>query len=134
MVDGRDNAWRSRAPGPHARRNTARQVMDALWTEALGRQKQSNDPGNNQHNLNTPTTGRRRRANGTPCHNQRSPGTPTTGLRERRNNTSRSTSRSCRQKAATRRNMRREERVTVQGPVKKQQPEGMSHRGAQIEE
>ena len=27
------------------------------------------------------------------------------------------------------RNMRREERVTVQGPVKKQQPDGMSHRG-----
>ena len=26
-------------------------------------------------------------------------------------------------------NMRREERVTVQGPVKKQQPDGMSHRG-----
>ena len=34
------------------------------------------------------------------------------------------------QKAATLRNMRREERVTVQGPVKKQQPDGMSHRGA----
>ena len=34
-----------------------------------------------------------------------------------------------RQNAATRRNMRREERVTVQGPVKEQQPDGMSHRG-----
>ena len=34
-----------------------------------------------------------------------------------------------RQKAATRRNMRREERVTVQSPLKKQQPDGMSHRG-----
>ena len=34
-----------------------------------------------------------------------------------------------RQKAATQRNMRREERVTVQGPVKEQQPDGMSHRG-----
>ena len=33
------------------------------------------------------------------------------------------------QNAATRRNTRREERVTVQGPVKKQQPDGMSHRG-----
>ena len=32
-------------------------------------------------------------------------------------------------KVATRRNMRREERVTVQGPVKEQQPDGMSHRG-----
>ena len=27
--------------------------------------------------------------------------------------------------------MRREERVTVQGPVKEQQPDGMSHRGVQ---
>ena len=44
--------------------------------------------------------------------------------------TSKSTGRSGRQKAATRRNMRREEWVTVQGPVKKQQPDGMSHRGA----
>ena len=35
-----------------------------------------------------------------------------------------------RQKAATRRNMRREERVTVQGPVKEHQPDGMSHRGS----
>ena len=52
-----------------------------------------------------------------------------TGLRERGNDTSRSTGRSGRQNAATRRNMRRDERVTVQGPVKKQQPDGMSHRG-----
>ena len=58
MVDGRDNAWRSRAPGPHTHGNTAGQVMDGLWIEARGQQKQSNDPGNNQHILNTPTTGR----------------------------------------------------------------------------
>ena len=58
-----------------------------------------------------------------------SPGTPTTGLRERGNDTSKSTGRSGRQNAATRRNMRREERGTVQGPVKKQQPDGMSHGG-----
>ena len=31
--------------------------------------------------------------------------------------------------AATRRNVRRAERVTVQGPVKKQEPDGMSHGG-----
>ena len=66
------------------------------------------------------------------CHIQHSPGTPTTGLRERGNDTSRSTGRSGRQKAATRRNMRREEQVTVQGPVKEQQPDGMSHRGAEM--
>ena len=66
---------------------------------------------------------------GTSCHIQHSPGTPTTGLHERGNDTSRSTGRSGRQKAATRRNMRREERVTVQAPVKKQQPDGMLHMG-----
>ena len=94
-----------------------------------GQQEQSNDPGNNQHILNTPIIGRRWHANGTPCHIQHSPNRPTTGLRERGNDTSKSTGRSGRQKAATRRNMRREERVTVQGPVKEQQLDGMSHRG-----
>ena len=29
--------------------------------------------------------------------------------------------------------MRRDERVTVQGPVKEQQPDGMSHRGGALE-
>ena len=43
MVDGRDSAWRNRAPGPHAHRNTARQATDGLWTEVCGQQKQSND-------------------------------------------------------------------------------------------
>ena len=42
MVDGRDSAWRNRAPGPH--RNTARQAIDGLWTEARGQQKQSKRP------------------------------------------------------------------------------------------
>ena len=58
------------------------------------------------------------------------PAHQTTGLRKRGNDTSKSTGRSSRQKAATRRNMRREERVTVQGPVKEQQPDGMSHGGS----
>ena len=39
--------------------NTERQVVDGLRTEVCGQQKQSNDPRNNQHILNTPTTGRR---------------------------------------------------------------------------
>ena len=73
--------------------------------------------------------GHRERTNGT-RRNHHSPGTPTTGLRERGNATSRSTGRSGRQNAATRRNMRREERVTVQGPVKEPQPDGMSHGGS----
>ena len=53
----------------------------------------------------------------------------TTGLHKRGSDTSRSTGHSGRQNAATQRNMRREDRVTVQGPVKEQQPDGMSHRG-----
>ena len=95
------DTMRSRAPGAHAHGNTERQVVDGLRTEVCGQQKQSNDPHNNQHN----------------------PSAPTTGRHECGNDTSRSTARSGRQKAATRRNMRREERVTVPGPVKKQQPD-----------
>ena len=38
-----------------------------------------------------------------------------------------------REKAATRHNMRREERVTVQGPVKEHKPDGMSHRGGGVQ-
>ena len=83
------------------------QGLTSAGTLGEGGQKQSNDTGNSQH----------------------SPNTPNTGLRECGNDTSRSTGRSGRQKAATRRNMRREERVTVQAPVKKQQRDGMSHRG-----
>ena len=37
-----------------------------------------------------------------------------------------------RQNAATRRNMRRDEGVTVQGPVKNQRPDEMSHRGGGV--
>ena len=44
MADGQDSAWKNRALGPHAHRNTARQAMDGLWTEARGQQTQSNDP------------------------------------------------------------------------------------------
>ena len=81
--------------------------MDDQNAEGSGQQRPRNDPRNNQHN----------------------PSTPTTGLCERENVTSRNTGRSSRQNAATRRSMWREERMTVQGPVKKQQPDGMSHRG-----
>ena len=81
--------------------------MDDRRAEVRGQRKPSNDPRNKQH----------------------SPGTPTTGPRERGNDTSRSTGRSGRQNAVTRRSTRRDERVTVQGPVKKQRPDGMSHKG-----
>ena len=65
----------------------------------------------------------------TPAPTDTTPSASIAGLRERGNDTSRSTGRSGRQNAATRRNMRREERVTVQGPVMKQ-PDGMSRGGA----
>ena len=97
-----------------------------LWTACGQRRVDSKNSQTTQYaNYWAPLT----RKGHTPCHIQHSRNTPTTGLHERGNDTSRSTGRSGRQKAATRRNMRREERVTVQGPVKKQQPDGMSHRG-----
>ena len=64
----------------------------------------------------------------TPATTSTTPSAPTTGLCERGNDTTRNTGRSGRQKAATRRSTRREERVTVQDPVKKQQPDGMSQK------
>ena len=96
------------APGPQAHGNAARPGVDDRRAEVCGQRQPPNDPRNDQNH---------------------SPNTPTTGLRERGNNTSGSTGRSGRQNAATRRNMRRDERVTVQGPGKEQQPDGMSHRG-----
>ena len=56
---GGGDTMRSRARGAHAHGNAARQAINGLWTEVCGQQKQSNDPGNNQHNPSTPTTGRR---------------------------------------------------------------------------
>ena len=37
-------------PPPEERSSDVGEVGDGLWTEARGQQKQSNDPGNNQHN------------------------------------------------------------------------------------
>ena len=106
-------AWRSGALGPHTHGNAATQVVDDRRAEVHGQQKPSNDPHNNQLNLGAPTTELRHK------RHQHSPSTPTIGLHERGNDTSRSTSCSGRQNAATQCNMRREEQVTVQGPVKK---------------
>ena len=124
MVDGRDSAWHL---------GLTETQRGRLWT-ACGQRRVDNKnsqttPATTSTSPNTPTTGRRWRANGTSRHIRHSPGTPTTGLRERGNDTSKSTGRSGRQNAATRRNMRRDERVTAQGPVKEQQPDGMSHGG-----
>ena len=129
MVDGPDSAWRNRAPGPHAHGNTARQAMDGLWIEVCGQQKQSNDPGNNQHTAIRQLLGA---ADAQMAHHATFSTAPThqlLGSANAETTAAKSTGRSGRQNAAPRRNMRREERVTVQGPVKEQQPDGMSHRG-----
>ena len=56
--------------------------------------------------------------------------TPVCQLLGSGNAKTRNAGRSSQQNAATRRSTQREERVTVQGPMEKQQPDGMSHRGA----
>ena len=113
----------------HSEAGYGRPVDRGVWTaKTVKRPRQQ--PAHPQYaNYWAPLTRKRHT-----CHIQHSPNTPTTGLLERGNDTSKSTGRSGRQKVATRRNMRREERVTVQGPVKEQQPEGMSHRGLRTPE
>ena len=132
MVDGRDSAWEEQGTGAsrtqkHSEAGYGRPADRGAWTaKTVKRPRQQPAQAHPQYaNYWAPLTRKRH----TPRHIQHSPNTPTTGLCERGNDTSRSTGRSGRQKAATRRNMRREERVTVQGPVKEQQPDGMSHRG-----
>ena len=93
--------------GPHAHGNTARQVVDDHDAGGSGQQRPKNNSRSNQCN----------------------PRAPTTGLRECRSDTIRNTGCSVRQNTATQHSTRREERVTVQSPVKRQQPDGMSDRG-----
>ena len=97
----------------HSEAGCGRPVDRAVWTaKTVNRTRQQ--PAHPQYaNYWAPLT------RTTPCHIQHSPNTPTTGLRERGNDTSKSTGRSGQQKAATRHNMRRGERGTVQGPVKR---------------
>ena len=102
--------------GGHTHGNTARQDVGGLRTKVLGQQKQSNDPCNNQHtqtahpsaSSTAPTHQRLGSANveTTPA------GAPATATNRRQRPDA-----TC------------ERRATVQGPVKKQQPNGMSHTG-----
>ena len=86
--------------------HTETHVVDDRRAEVRGQRKPSNDP-------------------------PQQPAQPryTNYWAERGNEASRSTGRSGRQNAATRHSMQREERVTIQGPLKIQQPDGMSHGG-----
>ena len=131
MVDGQDNAWRSRAPGPHAHGNTARQVMDGLWTEPHGQQKQSHDPGNIQHNLKypncwAPLTRKRHTMPhpAQPWHTNH--WAPRTRKRHQQEHWPQ------RPKESNDPTQHAKGRTgDCPGPVKKQQPDGMSHRGMQ---
>ena len=127
--DGRDNPWRSRAPGAHAHGNAARQVVDGLGTEVYGQLKQSNDPGNNQHNPQyanywAPLT-RKRHIPPHPAQPQRTNHwAPRTRKRHQQEHwPQRPTERSDPTQYAKGRT------GDCPGPRKEQQPDGMSHRG-----
>ena len=128
MVDGRDNAWRSRAPGPHARKHSeagdGRPVDRGAWTAKTVKRPRQQPAQPQYANYWEPLTRKRH----TMPHSAQPQHTNHWAPRARKRH-QQEPGRSGRQNAATRRNMRREERVTVQGPVKKQQPDGMSHRG-----
>ena len=91
--------------GPHTHGNAARHVVGDLNAEGSGQQQPSNDPRNHQHNLQ--------------CANYWGP------LTRKRYHKAAAAVRTQRPDAAR----EGEERVTVHGPVKKPQLDGMSHRG-----
>ena len=101
-------ARRGGVTGPHAPGNAARHVMDDRDVKENG-----------SHNRKT-----------TPATTSTDPSAPSTGPRCRGNDTTRNTGRNGRQIALAGRSTRTDERVTVQGPVKKPQPDGMSHGGS----
>ena len=68
-----------------------------------------------------------------PTTTSTTPSAATTGPRCCGSDTSRNTGNRGRQNAATRRSAQREERPTVQGPVKKPQPNGISHGGGGVQ-
>ena len=122
MVDRRDNAWRNRAPGPHAHRNTVRQASD-------GRGQRCVDSKNSQTTWATTSTSSIRQLLGAADAHTAPATFSTAPTHQLLGSANAETTPARAPAAATQRNMRREEWVTVQGPVKEQQPDGMSHRG-----
>ena len=97
--------------------------------EGSGRQRPRNDPRSNQHD---PRSNQHH-----PRSNQHNLGTPTTRLHQRENNTSRNTECSGRQNTATTERSDPTQHVKGRtgdclGPIKKQQTNGMSHRGVDL--
>ena len=129
-MDGRYNARRSGAPGPHAHGNAATQVLRTTGgrRRCVGSKPRQTTPATTSTpSIRQPLGAANART--APATSSTAPVHQRRGSRARGNDTSKSTGRSGRQNAATRRNTRRAERVTVQGPVKKLQPDGMSHGG-----
>ena len=93
VLDGRDNAWRSRAPRPHAYGNAARQVVDGLRTEVWGQQKQSKDPTTTSKTPIHQLLGAADAQTAHPATSSKAPAHQPL-LHKRRNDTSRSTGRS----------------------------------------
>ena len=156
VADGRDNMQRGGTIGPHAHGNAARRVVGGL-SECLFFFRKAPVGVEHalscltvqltRHLTFGPgvvllvylfaivwwATGTQRGVGSknrktTPTPTSTTPSMPTTGLRYRGNDSTRNSGHSGRQKALTRCSTRREERVTVQGPIKKPQPDGMSHR------
>ena len=106
-LDGRDNAWRIGAPGPHAHGNTVRHVVDDRRAEARGQRKLSNDPA-------TTSTAPAHQPLGSANAETTPAGAPAAAAdRTQRPDTT------CKGEI-------------VQGPREKEQPDGMSHRGIPV--
>ena len=94
--------------------------MDDQTAEGSGQQRPKNDPRNNQHYPQCANYY---------CHYYYCHYYYYHYYHYYDYDTTRNTGHSHHQNAANRHRMQREKRVTVQGPVKKEQPNGMSHRG-----
>ena len=128
-MDGREGARRSGAPGPHARgivggAGGGRLQSGGVWAVKTVKRPPQQRAQPRYTNYWAPLTHKRH-----PPQPAQPRHTPTTALREWGNNTSRRSGRSSRQNATTQCSMRREEQLTVQAPVKKQQPDEMSQWG-----
>ena len=118
-VDGRYNAWRSGAPGPHAHRNAARQVVDDRIAEVRGQQKPPQQPAQPWYaNYWAPLTHKRRPPQPAQPQHTNDWAPRTQKQRQQEHRPQQPTKRSDPMQHAT-----------VQGPANKQQPDGMSHRG-----
>ena len=110
-----------------ARMPTTSTIMER--TAPKKSQTMPHQPTHPRRCLGMPITRQRLRTNGT-CRTIICPSTPPTGQCKRADDTSRSKGHSGRENATTRCSMKAGRGVIVQGPVKKHQPDQMSHMGS----